>query len=255
MSISSSEWLISVRRSSPKRSEISVSSSLMTARTRVSSPRMARSSAIRSVTSPCSCLIPSASSAVSCDRRRSRIAVAWMALSSKRAHQLLAGAVAVARAADQFDDRVEVLERRQQPLEDVRAGLLLGELVLGAPDDHLALVIDVVLDHFPQVQRAGDVVDERDHVHAERRLHRRVLVELVQHDLGDRVALELDDQPHPALVGLVDQVGDLGDPFVVDEFGDLRHQVAFAALLDHEGKLGHDDRLFAVAERLDVRAA
>ena len=148
-----------------------------------------------------------------------------------------------------------MLERREQALEDVGAGLLLGELVLRPPDDHLALVADVVLDHLPQVQGAGNVVDERHHVDAEGRLHRGVLVELVEHHLRDRVALELDHEAHSALVGLVDQIGDLGDPFVVDQFGDLGHQVAFAALLDHEGKLGDDDRLFAVAQRLDVRAS
>ena len=203
MSISSSEWLISVRRSSPKRSAISDSSSLITASTRVSSPRIARSSAIRSVTSACSCLIASASSAVSCERRRSRIARRLDRAQLEALDQLLAGGVAVARGADQLDDRVEVLERGQQALEDVRARLLLGQLVLGAPDDHLALVGDVVVDHRAQVQRPRDVVDERDHVHAERGLHRRVLVELVEHDLRDRVALELDHEAHAALVGLV----------------------------------------------------
>ena len=86
------------------------------------------------------------------------------------------------------------------------------------------------------------------------RLHRRVLVELVQHDLRDRVALELDHQPHAALVGLVDDVGDLGDALVVDELGDLLDQVAVAALLDHERQLGDDDRLLALLERLDVGA-
>ncbi len=166
----------------------------------------------------------SASSAVSCDRRRSRIAVAWIVAQLEALDELLARGVAVARGADQLDDRVEVLERDQQAHEDVRAGLLLGELVLGAAHDHFALVGHVVVDHRAQVQRARDVVDERDHVHAERALHRRVLVELVQHDLGDRVALELDHQAHPALVGLVAQVGDLGDPLVAHEVGDLLDQ-------------------------------
>ncbi len=189
--------------------------------------------------------MPSASRAVSCDSRRSRIA---------QRDELLAGGVAVARGTDQLDDRVEVLERREQALEDVRARLLLRQLVLGAAHDHLALVSDVVVDDLPQVQRARNVVDERDHVHAERRLHRRVLVELVEDDLRDRVALELDHEAHAALVRLVAQIGDLGDAFFVDQFGDLGHEVALAALLDHEGKLGDDDRLLAVAERLDVRA-
>ena len=123
----------------------------MTAITRVSSPRIARSSAIRSVTSACSCLI-----AVGLERGelgeaqvedRGRLDRAEL----EARDQLLARAVAVARAADQFDDLVEVLERRQQPLEDVRPRLLLGELVLGAAHDHLALVGDVVVDRL----RAG----------------------------------------------------------------------------------------------------
>ena len=166
--------------------------------------------------------------------------------------QLLAGGVAVARAADQLDDRVEVVERGEQALEDVRASLLFGELVLGAAHDHLALVRDVVVDDRAQVERARHVVDERDHVDAEGGLHRRVLVELVEHDLRDRVALELDHQAHAALVRVVLDVGDLGDAAVFDEVGDLLDQAAVAALLDHERQLGDDDRLFALLERLDV---
>src|SRR5680860_1055434 len=54
----------------------------MMSRIRCSSPRMARSSRIRSSTSACSCLSLSASSAVSRWRRRSRIACAWIRVRS-----------------------------------------------------------------------------------------------------------------------------------------------------------------------------
>ncbi len=81
-----------------------------------------------------------------------------------------------------------------------------------------------------------------------------MLVELVEHDLRDRVALELDHQTHAALVGLVAQIGDLRDAFVVDEVGDLLDQPTVAALLDHEGQLRDDDRLLALLQRLDVCA-
>ena len=125
-----------------------------------------------------------------------------------------------------------LLERDQQALEDVRARLALGQLVLGAADDHLALVLDVVADHLAQRERARHAVDERDHVDAEGRLHRRVLEQLVEDDLGDRVALELDHEAHAALVGLVAQVGDLGDPLVLRRARDLHDQPVVAALLD-----------------------
>jgi hypothetical protein len=81
-----------------------------------------------------------------------------------------------------------------------------------------------------------------------------VLVELVEDDLGDRVALELDHDPHAVAVRLVADVGDLGDLLVSDEIGDLADDAAVAELLDHVRQLGDDDRLLAVRERLGVGA-
>ena len=173
-------------------------------------------------------------------------------MSSKRSTRPLRAASRIARAADQRDHLVEVGQRDQQALEHVGALLGAAQLVLGAAHDDLALVIDVVADHLAQRQRARHVVDQRDHVDAERRLHRRVLVELVEHDLGDRVALELDHDPHPVAVGLVAQVGDLGDLLVEHEVADLQDQAAVAALAHLVGQLGDDDRLLALADRLDV---
>ena len=176
-----------------------------------------------------------------------------MSVSSKRSIEPVARGLGVARAADQRDHLVEVVERDEVALEDVGALLGLAQLVLRPPHDDVALVIDVVADHLAQRERARHVVDERDHVHAERRLHRRVLVELVQHHLRDRVALELDHDPHPVAVGLVAQVGDLRDLLLDDEVPDLQDQAAVAALAHLVGQLGDDDRLLALADRLDVR--
>ena len=168
--------------------------------------------------------------------------------------QAVAGGLGVAGAADQCDHRVEIVQRDQQALEDVGAALLLGQLELGPADDDLALVAHVGVERLAQRQRARHAVDQRDHVDAEGRLHRRVLVELVEHDLGDGVALELDDQAHPALVGVVLDVGDPGELLLLHELGDLLDQAAVAELLDHVGQLGDDDCLLALLERLDVRA-
>ena len=138
-----------------------------------------------------------------------------MCVSSKRSIRPGAGGVAVARRADQRDHLVEVVERDQQALEPVHARLERAQLVLGAADDDLALVLDVVADDLAQRQHLRHVVDERDHVHAERGLHRRVLVELVEHDLRVRVALELDHDPHAVAVRVVLDVGDLGELLLV----------------------------------------
>ena len=107
----------------------------------------------------------------------------------RRELQRLARRVGRLRTADQRDDRVDHVERLEQTLEDVRAVAGLVQPVLAAPGDDLDLVADVHLERLAQVEDARHAVDERDLVRGEVRLHRRVLVELVQHDLRVRVAL------------------------------------------------------------------
>ena len=82
-----------------------------------------------------------------------------------------------------------------------------------------------------------------------------MLVELVEHHLRDRVALELDHDPHPVAVGLVAQVADLGQLLLVVQLLDLEDQAALAVPADLVGQLGDDDRLLALPDRLDVRLA
>ena len=90
-------------------------------------------------------------------------------------------------------------------------GLPLGlaQQVPGAPDDDLDLVVDPVPDELVEAQRARDAVDEREHVRAEGVLQLGVLVQVVEHDLRDGVALEDDDEAQAGLVGgVVAEVGD-----------------------------------------------
>ena len=67
----------------------------------------------------------------------------------------LARSIGIARGADQLDHRVEVVDRDQQPLEDVGARLGPAQLVLGAANDDVALVVDVVADDLQQAERLG----------------------------------------------------------------------------------------------------
>src|SRR3954453_13285501 len=162
--------------------------------------------------------------------------------------------VGVCGRADECDDRVEVVERDQVALQYVRALLLLAQLVLRAARDDLALEVEVVREQLEQRERLRDAVDERNGVDAERRLQRRVLEQLVQGDLRDGVALQLDLDAHAGPVGVVLQVGDLRQHLVVDELGDLRDHPAVAALLHAVRKLRDDDRALAAAQLFDVCA-
>ena len=124
---------------------------------------------------------------------------------------------------------------------------------LGAPGDDFLLVVDVVAQQRLEAERARRPADERDDVRAERRLQRRVLVELVEHDLRHLAALQLDPDPHAAAVGLVGDVADAGDDLLVHELGDLREHAVVTALAHLVGQLRDDDRVVAALLGLDVR--
>ena len=125
--------MISVRRSSPKRSRISESSSLITASTRLSSPRIARSSAIRS--SHVGVLLfdlrrPRARSAGRGAGRGSPSPGCRLSWKRSTSCSRAASRSREARISSMIASRCSSAD--QQALEDVRARLLLCELVLGA---------------------------------------------------------------------------------------------------------------------------
>ena len=150
----------------------------------------------------------------------------------------------VGRAADEGDDRVDHVEGADEALDDVGAVLGLAQPVLRPPGDDLDLVLDVDLDRLGQVEQPRDAVDEREHVHGEARLHRRVLVELVQHDLGVGVALQLDDEAVRDTRRLVADVADALDLALVHELGDLLPDDLDRRLVRD---LGDDDAQLAAA--------
>jgi hypothetical protein len=115
----------------------------------------------------------------------------------------------------------------------------LAQVVDRAPDDDLAAVFQEHHEGVLQAEQPRPPLDDRQHVHPERLLHRGVLVELVEEHLGDGVPLELDHDPHALAVGLVTQVGDAVELALVHELGNALDQ---ARLVHLEGDLRDDDR-------------
>ena len=162
-------------------------------------------------------------------------------------HHLVFGVVRGRRAADQGDDLVDVLQRDQVAEQQMLALARLLQLVFGAAADDDAAVLDVRLEHLLQAHRLRLAAVERHHVHRERRLHRRVLVELVQHAGGLAFARELDDDAHAVAVRLVAQVADADDLAVLHHVGDLLDQRRLVHLVR---QLGDDDHLAVAARHL-----
>ena len=106
--------------------------------------------------------------------------------------------------------------------------------------------------HLLQVEQAWLAVDQCHHVHAEAVLQLRLLVQVIEDDLGHLAALQLDDDAHAGLVGLVANIRNTLDLFLVDQLGDLFDQ---GLLVNLVGNLVDDDGLtVALLHILDMRA-
>ncbi len=164
-------------------------------------------------------------------------------------HQLAARLVRVLRPPDHPDDGVEVVQGDQQSLDDVVALLGLLQLEARAPRDDVDLVVDVVPDDLRHVQGARHAVDEREHDHPEAVLQLCVLVELVEHDLRVRAALQLDHESHALAPARV--VVDVRDVLHAARAVQLRDLLRQARLVDLVGQLRDDDPLPAAGPLLD----
>ena len=97
-----------------------------------------------------------------------------------------------------------------------------------------------LLEHLEQRQHLRPAVDDGQHDDAEGLLQLGVLVEVVEHDLGDLAALQLDDDAHAVAVALVADVGDAFDRLLAHQLGDPLDQLRLVHLV---GDLGDDDLL------------
>ena len=134
---------------------------------------------------------------------------AWTSVRSKTVDQPLARLGGVVARPDELDDLVDVEDRDEQALDEVQPLLRLAPAELAAPAHDVEAVVDVDLEQLAQPEGARLAVDERDVVDAERVLHRRQPVELLEHRLGVEAVLDLDDEPQAVLA--VGEVLDVGD--------------------------------------------
>ena len=157
-----------------------------------------------------------------------------------------------AAAADERDQLVEHVERFDETFEDVGALFRFAQIETRAADDDLFAMLDEVMEQRREVHDLRLVVDDGQEDDAERGLHLRVAIQIVQHDLGDRIALQLDDDAHSFAVGFVAKIGDAFDALVVNQLGDFFEQ---ALLVRHVRDFRHDDLFaFALLLRLDAGA-
>ncbi len=137
----------------------------------------------------------------------------------------------------------------RETLHDVEALLGLALVEARAAHHHVVAVLDEVFDQVAQREQLRTAVHQRDVVHGERGLQRRVLVKGVEHHARHGVLLEDHDDAQTVAVRLVVDVGDALDLLVVDQVGDLLDHLG---LVDHVGDLRDDDALAAARRMLDL---
>ena len=129
-------------------------------------------------------------------------------------HQRFARRVGIGGSANELDHLVDIADGDGEPDQHMGAIARLAEQILGAPGDHLLAERDEGGEQILEIHHQRAAALERDHIGAEGRLQRRVAVELVEHDVGHGVALELDDDAIAVAVGLVAQRGNAVDLLV-----------------------------------------
>src|SRR5688572_4473715 len=96
----------------------------------------------------------------------------------------------------------------------------LREIELRPPPYDLDAVINVRLQVVLQRKDLRLPVDEGEVDDPERGVHLRVMVQLVQYDVFDRVPFQFEDNPHPLPVRLVAEVRDPLDSLLLHQEGD-----------------------------------
>ena len=120
----------------------------------------------------------------------------------------------------------------------------------GAPADDVVAVFEEDREHLVQAEGARLSVDECHGVDAERRLHGRVAIELVEEGVGVDRALDLDDEVQ-ALVP-VGEVLDVGDALQLLGLHELLDGLDDLLGADVVGQLGDDDAALAWGDVLDA---
>ena len=124
----------------------------------------------------------------------------------------------------------------------MRPGLGLGQVVAGAPGDHVLLVGDEVSQHGLEPHEHGLALGNGHHVHPEGDLQIAVLVQECQHPLGVGVLFQLDHRPHARAVALVPDVIDAAEgAFLL--LGELEDLLQHGGFVDLVGDLRNDQQL------------
>ena len=183
--------------------------------------------------------------------RRHKLAVPLTELDARdlTAHECLLRIGLVLRVPEEGNDGVDQVDGLDETILDLFTCELLLEQVLVLVREDLVLELEIGLQDAPERHGLRPTLVDGQHVHAEGILESRFLIQYILDALDVRTGLQLEHDTDAVFVRLVRDINDLREDLILDELGDILHEL-HDALADHRvGNLGHDE-LIAVRTAL-----
>ena len=153
------------------------------------------------------------------------------------------------RVPEEGNDGVDQVDGLDETILDLFTCELLLEQVLVLVREDLVLELEIGLQDAPERHGLRPTLVDGQHVHAEGILESRFLIQYILDTLDVRTSLQLEYDTDAVFVGLVRDIDDLWEDLILDELGDILHEL-HDALADHRVRnLGHDE-LIAVGTAL-----
>ena len=135
------------------------------------------------------------------------------------------------RAADQFDDRIDVRQRNRQRFKDVRTVAGFTQFKDSTTSYDFTAVTYERGNNIFQVHDLRLAMVQCNHVDTEGNLQLGLGIEVVQNHFPDRIAFHFNHDAHTVFVRLVTQRADAFNAFVFYQLGDFLNQARFVYLI------------------------
>ena len=155
----------------------------------------------------------------------------------------------ILRAADDVDNLVDVINCGQKAFQNVDALLSLIQIKLSTTAYDINLMINVVAQNLAKRKRTRDTVNQGQVNDAKVGLKLSLLVQVIQNNLWNRIALEVQNNTHTLTVGLIAHVRDAFNFLLVDCLSNLLLEKTLVNLI---WNLGNNKTLTTTLNLLNV---
>ena len=142
-----------------------------------------------------------------------------------------------------------MIQGNRQALQNVCSGFRLCQIELRPAGNDLFLMLHIIMQDFLEIQDSRPAIHQGQHDSTEAVLHLRVLVELIQDDIGIGITAQINDNPHAIAIRFIPEIRDTFNRLITYQISDFLDQLG---LVDLIRDLRHNDARLAVGKDLDM---